>query len=177
MYSRTLSDKDKRSKLYRSVRRDAERKFKVYPSRYANIWLSQEYRRRKNKSRSRRSSRRTLQSGGTRGTRKLKIPDAVRRTAQRGNELRKKGFKGGTETGWKRGRQLANKESISEHDARIMRAWFARHSVTSKPSYDEWIKAGKPEDDGYFKRKGGIVAWLIWGGNAGQRWINGLDLA
>jgi hypothetical protein len=32
--------------LYARVKAAAKRKFKVYPSRYANYWLAQEYKRR-----------------------------------------------------------------------------------------------------------------------------------
>jgi hypothetical protein len=169
----TVTEKDKKTSLYKSIKKQAERRFEVYPSRYANIWLSREYKRRSSKAkRSKRS-----QKGGRSASKQYKVPSAVRSAARKGLELSRKGFKGGMLLGHKRGRQLARAgNTISQKDAKVMRAWFARHKVASKPSYDAWIQAGKPEDIGEYKRKGGIVAWLIWGGNPGYRWIKSLDL-
>jgi hypothetical protein len=42
--------------------------------------------------------------------------------------------------------------------AKKMRAWFHRHAVDKKPNWD------KPPTPGF-------VAWLLWGGDAGQRWV------
>jgi hypothetical protein len=36
----------KNTKLYNVVKREAERKFKVYPSAYANAWLVRTYKKR-----------------------------------------------------------------------------------------------------------------------------------
>jgi len=36
----------KNKKLYSAVKSAAKRKFKVYPSAYANAWLSREYKKR-----------------------------------------------------------------------------------------------------------------------------------
>ena len=52
-----------------------------------------------------------------------------------------------------------------------MRAWFARHIKTSYPTYKKWKQAGSPKDN-YWKRKNGIIAWLIWGGTSAYNWIN-----
>ena len=40
------SPKPKNAKLYASVKAEAKRKFKVYPSAYANAFLVKEYKRR-----------------------------------------------------------------------------------------------------------------------------------
>ena len=46
-------------------------------------------------------------------------------------EIKKAGFKGATDTGWKRAKQLSTKSEISIEDLRYMRNWYARHVVTS----------------------------------------------
>jgi hypothetical protein len=40
------SPKPKNPKLYASVKAAAKKKFKVYPSAYANAWLVREYKKR-----------------------------------------------------------------------------------------------------------------------------------
>tara|TARA_B100000683_G_scaffold22911_1_gene21587 strand:+ start:2272 stop:2679 length:408 start_codon:yes stop_codon:yes gene_type:complete len=100
----------------------------------------------------------------------LRIPAAVRAAAAEGNALVKAGFKGGTALGLARGRQLADGGRISMHDAMIMRAWFARHYFSSRPTYMQWLRAAPDRR----RRKGawkGAVAWLIWGGDAAYKWI------
>ncbi len=42
----TGSPKPKNAKLYASVKAEAKRKFKVYPSAYANAWLVRTYKKR-----------------------------------------------------------------------------------------------------------------------------------
>lgn len=46
-----LTTSDKASPLYKRIKSQAKRKFDIYPSRYANIWLSREYKKRKRISR------------------------------------------------------------------------------------------------------------------------------
>ncbi|NBU34179.1 hypothetical protein EB118_04850 [bacterium] len=101
----------------------------------------------------------------------IRVPDRVKKTALYAFKLKKMGFKGGLQTGWRRAKQLATKGAISLQDAKYMRAWFARHLYTSYPSYLEWKRAGRPKDPKYY-RKHGIIAWLIWGGDAAFKWIN-----
>jgi hypothetical protein len=81
------------------------------------------------------------------------------------------GFGGGVETGWKRAKQLSTQEEIPIEDLRYMRSWFARHVYTSYPSYKKWIDADKPIDSSWYS-KHGIIAWLIWSGDAGFKWVN-----
>jgi rubrerythrin len=101
----------------------------------------------------------------------VKVPTNVKNTALYAFKLRKLGFKGGKETGIKRMKQLATKESIPIEDLRFMRAWFARHVFTSYPSYRKWQKAGRPKDK-VWHNKHGILSWLIWSGDAGFKWVN-----
>ena len=101
---------------------------------------------------------------------RLRVPADVQQDAQQGVALVKRGYLGGTSTGWKRGTQLANNTSISFADALVMRAWFARHVTTSRPSYARWLHA--PTAERKKKRQWrGAVAWLLWGGDAAYRWI------
>jgi len=101
----------------------------------------------------------------------VKVPENVKKTALYSFKLKKLGFGGGLETGWKRAKQLATKESISIQDLRYMRAWFARHIYTSYPTYKKWAKAGRPKTKEWHS-KHGIVSWLIWGADAGFKWVN-----
>ena len=101
----------------------------------------------------------------------VKVPENVKKTALYSFKLKKLGFGGGLETGWKRAKQLATKESISIQDLRYMRAWFARHIYTSYPTYKKWAKAGRPKTKEWHS-KHGIISWLIWGADAGFKWVN-----
>jgi hypothetical protein len=118
---------------------------------------------------SRRSSSRR-RSGGT------TVPSAVQSAAQLAFELKKLGFQGATETGWKRARKLAKGTPASVDDLRVMRAWFARHRFASLPTYDRWVKAGKPRTDAW-KRKRGIIAVLCWGGTPAMRWVESANVS
>lgn len=102
----------------------------------------------------------------------VKVPENVKKVAEYSFKLRKLGFKGGLETGWKRAKQLATKNEIPIQDLRFMRAWFARHIYTSYPSYKQWKKAGRPKNDTYWHNKRGIISWLIWGGTPALKWVN-----
>jgi hypothetical protein len=101
----------------------------------------------------------------------IKVPENVKRTALYSFKLKKLGFKGGVETGWKRAKQLATRDSISIQDLKYMRAWFARHIITSYPTYKRWKAAGRPKDSSWHNKRG-IIAWLIWSGDAAFRWVN-----
>ena len=108
---------------------------------------------------------------GKRSSIMVPVPTSVKKVAEYSFELKKLGFQGGIETGWKRAEQLATKESIPIEDLRYIRNWFSRHIYTSFPSYDAWIKAGKPKTDEW-KTKHGIIAVLIWGGEPALKWVN-----
>jgi hypothetical protein len=101
----------------------------------------------------------------------VKVPSSVKQWAIYSFKLKNMGFKGGIETGWKRAKQLATKEKIPIEDVRYMHAWFSRHIYTSYPSFKKWKDAGRPKTKEWHK-KHGIIAWLIWGGDAALRWIN-----
>jgi hypothetical protein len=101
----------------------------------------------------------------------VKVPVNVKNVALYSFKLKKLGFGGGLETGWKRAKQLATKDSIPIEDLKYMRAWFARHLYASYPSYKLWKKAGRPKDKLWHK-KHGIISWIIWSADAGFKWVN-----
>lgn len=101
----------------------------------------------------------------------VKVPKNVKKTALYAFKLKKLGFKGGLETGWKRAKQLATKDEIPIQDLKFMRAWFARHVYASYPSYKLWQKAGRPKTQEWHN-KHGIISWLIWSGDAAFKWVN-----
>ena len=75
---------------------------------------------------------------------------------------------GFTIVGKLRANQLANREPVSEESVRRMRAYFSRHEVDKKATGFSQGEAGFPS--------AGRVAWDAWGGDAGQTWVNNLQL-
>lgn len=69
-------------------------------------------------------------------------------------------IQGGTQIGWTRANQLANRRPISEETIARM-ASFARHRRNAEVDPE---KKDKPWTDA------GYVAWLIWGGTTGVNW-------
>ncbi len=108
---------------------------------------------------------------GKRSSVMVKVPENVKKTALYAFKLKKLGFKGGQETGWKRAKQLATKEEIPIEDLKYMRAWFARHIYSSYPTYKKWIRAGRPKDT-QWHNKHGVISWLIWSGDSAFKWVN-----
>jgi hypothetical protein len=91
-------------------------------------------------------------------------PQTASNNAKRMLEWREKygrdEVKGGTEVGWKRANQLANREAISA-DVVSRMAQFNRHRENAKIA-DEY------KDEPWKDR--GYVAWNLWGGTAGVDW-------
>lgn len=101
----------------------------------------------------------------------VNVPLNVKVSALYSYKLKDYGFKGGKETGWKRAKQLSTKSSIAIQDVRYIHAWYARHVYTSYPSYKKWLNEHRPKETYWFNKRG-ILAWQLWGGNAGFNWIN-----
>ena len=156
---------DKESKLYKKVKKLADEKFSKKTSLYKSFWIVNKYKK-------------AVQKGGGkqfdgRYTGVLvKVPINVKKTAKYAFELKKLGFKGGLQTGWRRAKQLATKSEISIKDLRYIRSFFARHVYTSYPTYKKWVKAGKPKNDSYWHNKRGTISWIIWGGSSAFNWVN-----
>lgn len=83
-------------------------------------------------------------------------PQAVRNTARRGLELRRRFGRGGLV----KAANLADSDEIPLETIRRMGAFFKRHEGNNCP--------GQREPDG--GPTAGSIAWLLWGGNAGRRW-------
>ena len=101
---------------------------------------------------------------------RIDIPTGLQKSAKKAFELRNLGFKGATTTGWNRAKQLRRGGTLSINDLKTMRAWYARHTYSSMPTYVRWKRAGKPRDSQWFNKRG-IIAWLTWGGDAGKSFV------
>ena len=106
------------------------------------------------------------------------VPQFIRDNAQKGLDYLSEGFGGDglTEGTKSAAREMAN-GNISDNKVRKMAPWFARHKVDGQAP-----KNSDSSDPGY--PGPGLVAWLLWGGNANfddaaqdwaQRQINRLD--
>jgi hypothetical protein len=100
-----------------------------------------------------------------------KVPAGVIAAAKRAQKWVADGKAGSgfTDTGRARMAQLARGGTISRDTAVKMRAFFARHSKSSKGA--QGFRSGQ---DGY--PSPGRVAWDAWGGDAGESWVNKLAL-
>ena len=108
------------------------------------------------------------------------VPEDVQEQAKLGLTLIENGFKGSTQTGIDRGRQLSKDKKISIDTLYKMRTWFSRHGPdaknggTSFPGYCKWINDGSSDGSEKDTNKSiyrGAVSWLLWGGNAAYKWL------
>ena len=98
----------------------------------------------------------------------FKPPQAVAEEAARGLKLRRKYNRGGLTTkeagkqgigsGVQRAVDLRDRENMSPETIKRMIAFFARH----RQHKDNKTPSGEPA--------AGMIAWLLWGGDAGERW-------
>jgi hypothetical protein len=86
-------------------------------------------------------------------------PKSVQAAASRGLKLREEYGRGGTQTGISRARDLSGGKGIPLETIRRMKAFFDRH---------EKNKNTPPEEGN------GKIAWLLWGGDAGRTWAEGI---
>ncbi len=101
-------------------------------------------------------------------------PSSVRSAAARGLEMRAKWKRGGLSnseassqgigSGVQRAVNLKNGDAISTATVKRMHAFFSRHAKNYRP--DEKESDGGPT--------AGTIAWLLWGGNAGKSWAQGI---
>ena len=100
-------------------------------------------------------------------------PAAVRAAAARGLELRRKHKRGGWDahqahaggmgSGVVRAQTLASGKGVSLETVRRMRSFFARHD-------GERERAARERDE----TSAANIAWLLWGGDPGRRWVEGI---
>ena len=106
------------------------------------------------------------------------VPEFIKNNAQRGLDYLSEGFGGDglTEGTKSAAREMAN-GNISDDKVRKMAPWFARHKADGQAPQNK-----DSSDPGY--PGAGLVAWLLWGGNAdfddaaqdwAQRQIDKLD--
>lgn len=91
-------------------------------------------------------------------------PVAVARAAAKGLKLRERFKRGGTSVGLRRARQLAGRESVSPRDITAISSYFKRHRVDKEATSHEWGDTDNPS--------AGYIAWLLWGGDAGEKWAD-----
>jgi hypothetical protein len=84
--------------------------------------------------------------------------------AKRGLRLREKFGRGGTEVGVRRAHQLAERADLGEADVKSMHSYFARHAIDKEGSSHKWDSDEDPS--------AGFIAWLLWGGDAGEKWAD-----
>ena len=95
------------------------------------------------------------------------IPSGVKSQAETGLGWSKEFNRGGTEVGKATANYLLNNSTISPEKARHIARYFPRHAVDLKTPANS-----KPGADGY--PGAGLIAWKLWGGNAGWRWAQKL---
>lgn len=93
-------------------------------------------------------------------------PAEVAHNAEKGLKLRDKFGRGGTDVGVHRARQLAARQPVSTHDVVTISSYFARHAIDKQAHSHVWGNENDPS--------AGYVAWLLWGGDAGQAWADKL---
>ncbi|WP_246091775.1 hypothetical protein [Aliirhizobium smilacinae] len=87
-------------------------------------------------------------------------PVEVSAAAEKGLKFRAKFRRGGTTVGIARARDLQHRKSLSDLTVKRMASYFARHKVDKRAE-----NFGNDEDPST-----GYIAWLLWGGDAGQKW-------
>ena len=92
-------------------------------------------------------------------------PQAVQRAAEKGLKLREEFGRGGTMVGVARARDLSNGKRIPPETINRMLSYFARHEVDKQA--DDFGNDDNPSP--------GYIAWLLWGGDAGQAWANRIE--
>jgi hypothetical protein len=95
-------------------------------------------------------------------------PVKVANTAAKGLKLREKFGRGGTDVGLKRARELAAREAITPDDIIAISSYFKRHKVDKKAKSHDWGELSNPS--------AGYIAWLLWGGDAGEGWADAMKI-
>jgi hypothetical protein len=70
--------------------------------------------------------------------------------------------------------RLASGESVSPDKARLMVAWFARHGASPLEVEARRRQANQLAQGALRGRAPALVAWLLWGGDAGRAWASRL---
>ncbi|QXQ05018.1 hypothetical protein KX816_12045 [Sphingosinicellaceae bacterium] len=94
----------------------------------------------------------------------LTPPAGVAREAAKGLKLREKFNRGGTDVGVNRAHQLSERKPVSAADITAISSYFKRHVVDKDAKSHKWGDINDPSP--------GYVAWLLWGGDPGERWAD-----
>jgi len=98
------------------------------------------------------------------------IPEGVKSQAEIGLKWSKEYGRGGTSVGKNTASYLVSNSTVSPEKARHIARYFPRHeNEQSLP------KNSDPSAEGY--PGNGIIAWKLWGGDAGRRWSDKLVAA
>jgi hypothetical protein len=87
-------------------------------------------------------------------------PAEVAAAAEKGLKLRAQFRRGGTTIGIARARDLQHRKNLSDQTVKRMVSYFARHKVDKRAE-----NFGNDENP-----SAGYIAWLLWGGDAGEKW-------
>lgn len=93
----------------------------------------------------------------------FKIPDGVKKQAQMGLDMSSEYNRGGTSVGKNTARYLVNNTIAAPRKVRHIAKYFPRHEVDLRTPANS-----KPGADGY--PGAGLIAWKLWGGDAGRTW-------
>ncbi len=91
-------------------------------------------------------------------------PAEVAGYAAEGLRMRREFGRGGTPVGISRARDLKNRRRLSPRTIQRMCSFFARHEVDKRGK-----DFGNPKHP-----SNGLIAWLLWGGDPGKTWADGL---
>ena len=94
----------------------------------------------------------------------MKPPSPVAAAAKKGLELRAKFKRGGTAVGVARARDIKNQADLSQETIARMRSFFARHGAQLNRDKGWDDKDPSPQ----------YIAWLLWGGDPGRKWVNSM---
>lgn len=88
--------------------------------------------------------------------------NAMKSACERGLKLRKEYGRGGTLVGVARARDITNDKMLPIETVARMYSFFKRHEVDKRAS--GWSEG----EENY--PSNGLIAWLLWGGDAGYKW-------
>jgi len=97
------------------------------------------------------------------------IPKGVKAQAEQGLRLRTEFGRGGTSVGIGTARYLVANTTASPDKVRHIAKYFPRHEVDLQTQDSRDFLAGRTD-----RATNGVIAWKLWGGNAGQRWSSKL---
>lgn len=95
---------------------------------------------------------------------KHKPPQEVSECATLGLELRRTHHRGGTPIGVARARDLKNQKELPLRTIKRMYSYFKRHEVDKRAK--NYGDKNNPSP--------GYIAWLLWGGDPGYKWVKGI---